>query len=51
MDLLWPTCLAEAGDLDAAKAAFYTHCMMDPAWMVLGEEKIVEFIWKLEAYD
>jgi hypothetical protein len=51
MDILWPSILAEAKDLDVAKALLYKHAMMDPAWRILGEEAIVEFIDKLEVYD
>jgi|HubBroStandDraft_6_1064221.scaffolds.fasta_scaffold00530_43 hypothetical protein len=51
MEILWPICLKEAKDLDHAKGAFYWHAMHDPAWLILGEEAIVAFIDKLEAYD
>ena len=51
MDILWPLCLEGAGNLDNAKAAFATHCFLDPAWRELGETGIIAFIDKLEAYD
>jgi hypothetical protein len=51
MVILWPTLLREAGDLDRAKAAFAFHAMNDPAWLCLGEERIIAFIEKLEACD
>ena len=37
LDILWPQCLANARDLDHAKAAFAMHAMNDPAWLELGE--------------
>jgi hypothetical protein len=49
LDILWPICLREAGDLDHAKAAFAYHCFNDPAWIALGEERLIAFIDKLEA--
>jgi hypothetical protein len=51
MDILWPTCLKQAPDLNHAKAAFAYHCFTDPAWLVLSDKEIVEFIDSLEAYD
>ncbi len=51
MEILWPTCLREGGTLERAKTAFMIHCMLDPAWQVLGEAKIIEFVDNLEAYD
>jgi len=51
MDVLWPVLLREAGDLDRAKAAFAFHAMHDPAWLCLGEERLLAFIDRLEAYD
>jgi hypothetical protein len=51
IDVLWPILLREAGDLDRAKAAFAFHAMNDPAWLCLGEERIIAFVDKLEAYD
>ena len=50
MDLLWPICCAHARDLDHAKAAFAIHAMRDPAWLALGEEEVLRFIDRLEAY-
>jgi hypothetical protein len=44
MEILWPICLREAGDLDKAKAAFFLHAVHDPAWQELGEDGIYEFI-------
>lgn len=40
MDVLWPTCVAQARDLDHAKAAFALHAFNDPAWLCLGEDAI-----------
>ena len=51
VDVLWPICLREAQDLDRAKAAFCQHAMQDPAWTFLGEDAIIDFIERLEAYD
>jgi hypothetical protein len=50
MDILWPACCAQAPDLDHAKAAFAMHAFNDPAWQALGDEEIVRFIDRLEAY-
>jgi len=52
MDVLWPTCLKAANNLDYAKAAFAVHAVNDPAWRGdYSEEEILEFIDRLEAYD
>jgi hypothetical protein len=51
MDILWPICLKGANDLDHAKAAFAYHAFNDPAWRELGEDGIIDFIDRLEAYD
>ena len=52
MDVLWPTCLKAANNLDHAKAAFAVHAVNDPAWRTdYSEEEILEFIDRLEAYD
>ena len=50
MDILWPICCANAPDLDRAKAAFATHALHDRAWQALGEEEVLRFIDRLEAY-
>jgi hypothetical protein len=51
MDVLWPILLRETGDLDRAKAAFAFHATNDPAWMCLGEERVLAFIATLEIDD
>jgi hypothetical protein len=51
MDILWPVCLKTADNLDHAKAVFAVHAFNDPAWMIMGEAWIVDFIDSLEAYD
>jgi hypothetical protein len=51
MDILWPMCLKGANDLEHAKAAFTKHALQDPAWLSLGEDQVIKFIDKLEAYD
>jgi hypothetical protein len=48
MDVLWPTCAAQAHDLDHAKAAFAVHAFNDPAWQFLGEDATRRFIDDLE---
>jgi hypothetical protein len=40
MEILWPSCLELAPDLDHAKAAFAFHAFNDPAWLILGEAEI-----------
>jgi hypothetical protein len=51
MEILWPSMLRDAKNLDHAKAAFAVHAMNDPAWLILGEDAIVAFIESLSAYD
>ena len=51
LEILWPVCQREARDLDHAKAAFAVHCFNDPAWLALGEDAMIDFIDRLEAYD
>nr|HEV8010876.1 hypothetical protein [Bradyrhizobium sp.] len=48
LDILWPICLKGANDLDHAKAAFAVHAYNDPAWLELGEDRIFQFIDRLE---
>ena len=48
LKILWPQCVAQASDLDHAKAAFAFHAFHDRAWMVLGEERMKELIDGLE---
>ncbi len=48
MKILWPECANQASDLDHAKAAFAVHAFNDPAWQILGEDRIKEFIDSLE---
>ena len=48
IEILWPICKREAHeDLDAAKAAFYVHTLMDKSWLYLGEEEIIARIDRL----
>jgi hypothetical protein len=51
IEVLWPILLREAGDLDRARAAFAFHAMNDPAWLCLGEERVLAFINRLEVGD
>lgn len=48
LKILWPTCKAEAHDLDYAKAAFAVHAFHDPAWLTLGEDEIIRRIDELQ---
>jgi hypothetical protein len=48
IEILWPTCVREAGDLDHAKAAFAVHAFHDRAWLWLGEDEIIRRIEALE---
>jgi hypothetical protein len=49
IQLLWPAiCKASERDLDQARAAFYTHAMIDPAWQSLDHDDVVNLILKLE---
>lgn len=47
LDILWPTCRANATDLDHARAAFAYHAFHDPAWLALGHDEIVRRIDEL----
>lgn len=47
MEILWPTCVEQANDLDHAKMAFAVHAYNDPAWMFLGPDAIYRFIDEL----
>ena len=49
LDILWPTCIAEAPDIDHAKAAFAVHAFHDPAWLALGPDEIIRRIEELKA--
>ena len=49
MDVLWPSCIAQARDLDHAKAAFAVHAFNDPAWMFLGRDAVHSFIDDLQS--
>lgn len=40
LQVLWPSCVKLAPDLDHAKAAFAVHAFNDSAWLCLGEEEI-----------
>jgi hypothetical protein len=40
LELLWPTCLANATSLTHAKAAFAFHAYHDKAWLSLGKDHI-----------
>jgi hypothetical protein len=44
MQILWPSCVRLAPDLDRAKAAFAVHALNDKAWLVLGEDQVISFI-------
>ena len=48
MQVLWPSCAAQARDLNHAKAAFATHAFNDPAWMFLGRETVRQMIDELQ---
>lgn len=47
MQVLWPSCLRHARDLDHAKAAFAVHAFNDPAWMFLGRDAVHRLIDEL----
>jgi hypothetical protein len=44
IELLWPTCRDKAQNLDHARAAFAVHAFHDRAWLVLGDDEILEII-------
>lgn len=47
LKILWPSCRAQAPDLDLARAAFAMHAFNDPAWLWLGEGEIARRIEEL----
>jgi len=47
IEIFWPTCCEYAADEDSARAAFFAHAMLDPAWRCLGETRIVELVGEL----
>jgi hypothetical protein len=50
MEILWPACLANAVDLDHARAAFAVHALQDEAWTTLGHEAVCRMIDNLPDY-
>jgi hypothetical protein len=48
LKILWPSCKEQTPNLDHAKGAFAVHAFRDPAWLALGNDRIVEFIDELE---
>ena len=45
IEILWPICRREAGDLDHARAAFAMHVFHDEAWIAdFGEDEIIRRI-------
>lgn len=50
MEMLWPSCVAQAKDLDHAKMAFAVHAFNDEAWTKdYTHDQIKEIINDLEA--
>ena len=47
LQILWPACKEGTSDLNYARAAFATHVFHDPAWLRLGEDKIIRIIGEL----
>jgi hypothetical protein len=47
LEILWPSCKAQARDLDHAKAAFAVHAFNDDAWLSLSEDEIKRRIEEL----
>jgi hypothetical protein len=46
----WPLAVYLAHDEDQARAAFYFHCINDPAWTnYFNETELAEFVGKLRA--
>ncbi len=44
VQLLWPSCLAQAPNLNMARAAFAIHAFADPAWTALGTQELVRSV-------
>jgi hypothetical protein len=51
MQILWPICVENAGDLDTAKAAFRLHTSMDHAWADLRDVEIDVFVDSLTPHS
>lgn len=49
LQILWPSCVAVARDLDHAKAAFAVHALGDPAWVFLGHNEAYRIIDELKS--
>lgn len=48
LQILWPCCKKQAGDLDRARAAFAVHAFADRAWAFLGEDQIFRIVGGLK---
>jgi hypothetical protein len=48
VQILWPTCKAQARDLDHAHQAFKLHASNDEAWLSLGTTEMVKRIERLK---
>lgn len=48
LDVLWPTCKAQAPDMYTAKLVFSMHAFQDEAWTCLGEAEIRRRIDELQ---
>ena len=48
LEILWPTCVEQADDLDHARAAFAVHAFNDAAWSDFSEDDLIAFIGELK---
>ena len=48
LQILWPVCCEQAGDIGTAKLAFAMHALHDEAWLCLGKDEAMRRIDALE---
>ena len=48
LEILWPTCKANARDLEIAKVVFCIHVAQDPAWLDVDADHVVALLEALE---
>ena len=44
IQILWPSICKSAWSADQARFAFLMHCESDPAWSLLGRDKVKEIV-------
>lgn len=49
LELLWPACYDQTGDLESARQVFMVHVHLDDAWSDLSDAEVQAIVDKLEA--